>query len=199
MEQPNAEYDIFKNLCDYAKTSDDDVIRLKEKIKTALLSCPELLCALNATNLENGLPIPGENWDRYFGYAVMPYTFTEQAPSDAKNFICYTVNLRETARQDPVKFNAQILFMILCSREPEEAIDSTSGLARHDLIGGILREKIDWTAVFGSRCRLISSRERVTNTAYLARQMIFGLNRTDALANKPYKNRPLAAGGQTGM
>lgn len=47
--------DILSKLRTYAYTPDDDVIRCKEKIKYALLRCPELLYALNNKELEEEL------------------------------------------------------------------------------------------------------------------------------------------------
>lgn len=46
---------LLKKLQSYAETQDDDNVRTKEKVKTALLHCPELLYALHETDLEDQL------------------------------------------------------------------------------------------------------------------------------------------------
>lgn len=74
--------DLLNKLRTYSNTPDDDVIRCKEKIKNALLQCPELLYALNNKELESelfnadgslnasydidGNIVPEGEWDRYF-------------------------------------------------------------------------------------------------------------------------------------
>jgi hypothetical protein len=52
MEKLLTKNDLLQKLRSYAYTPDDDVIRIKEKVKEKLLKCPELLYALNNKNLE---------------------------------------------------------------------------------------------------------------------------------------------------
>ena len=51
MEQLLTRNDILDKLRDYAVNPDDDVIIFKERIKDALIRCPELLYALNNKSL----------------------------------------------------------------------------------------------------------------------------------------------------
>ena len=46
---------LLNKLQSYAETQDDENIRVKEKVKNALLHCPELLYALHETDLEDEL------------------------------------------------------------------------------------------------------------------------------------------------
>ena len=42
-----------------------------------------------------------------------------------------------------------------------------------DLIGNIIRDKINWSNIFGLQCKLISDKESVTDTEYATRKLIF--------------------------
>ena len=74
---------LLNKLQGYAAYPDDDNIRLKEKIKSALLHCPELLYVLNNKKLESelfdneGLLLTDGEWDRYFGSSsnIRPFLF----------------------------------------------------------------------------------------------------------------------------
>ena len=55
MEQLLTRNDVLGKLRNYAVNPDDDVIIFKERIKDALLRCPELLYALNVKELESEL------------------------------------------------------------------------------------------------------------------------------------------------
>ena len=115
MEKLLTKNDLLQKLRSYAYTPDDDVIRIKEKVKEKLLKCPELLYALNNKNLEGelfcedgalnaeydeetGEIIPLGEWDRYFPYNIRPYVFIPETQAFTDNFLCYTTGFREVPR-----------------------------------------------------------------------------------------------------
>ncbi len=61
--------------------------------------------------------------------------------------------------------------MVLC--DVHDIIDPDTGLARHDLIGSIIRERFNWSNIFGTQVKLVSNKESVTDNNYITRTMIF--------------------------
>ena len=189
MEKLLTKDDLLQKLRSYAYTPDDDVIRFKEKVKERLLKCPELLYALNNKELEGelfcedgslnaeydektGEIIPLGEWDRYFPYNIRPYVFIPETQAYTDNFLCYTTGFREVPRYNDTEYYFQIIFTILCSSAPEQAIDSLTGQSRADLIGAILREKFNWSNIFGLQCKIVSNQEDIKDTNYISRTII---------------------------
>ena len=68
----------------------------------------------------------------------------------------------------------QIVFYIFVNGQ--DAIESTTGLCRHDLIASTLREKFNWTNIFGTQCRLVSNIENITDNYFLTRTLTLECN-----------------------
>lgn len=203
MEKLLTKNDLLQKLRAYSYTPDDDVIRFKQKIKEKLLKCPELLYALNNTELEselfnpdgtinaeydeNGNIIPFGEWDRYFPYNIRPYIFIPETQAFTDNFLCYTVGFREIPRYNEVEYYIQVIFTILCSSAPEQAVDSLTGQSRADLIGAILREKFNWSNIFGLQCKIVSNQEDIKDTNYISRTLILESTRPNGITYTPSK------------
>ena len=200
--------DLLNKLRAYNKNPDDEGIQYKEKIKKALLSNPCLLYALNEKELElelfdengninweineNGEYEPLGEWDRYFGSNsnIRPFLFIPDTQTVVSNYICYQVMFDESPRyQDTLKYT-NITFTIFV--HSKNKIDENTGIARHDLIASILRERFNWSNVFGMQTHLISSKESTTDTNYLVRTLVFQLVDTNGIVNSPY-------GGQSSL
>ena len=181
--------DMLEKLRAYATTPDDDNIRYKEKIKHALLNCPELLFALNEKNLESELFYESDNGqvvlnisedgellgevDRYFGddSNIRPYLFIPETQADVRHYVCYEVDFDEIPRYNKNQKYIEVSFNIFVNGR--DVIDKNIGVPRHDLIASIIREKFNWSNIFGAQTKLVSSKESVTDKNYLVRTLIF--------------------------
>lgn len=196
--------DLLQKLRSYAITPDDDVIRFKQKIKEVLLKCPELLYALNNKELEGelftedgkinaeydeetGEIIPLGEWDRFFPYNIRPYVFVPETQTSTDNFLCYTVKFNEIPRYNDTECYIQIIFTILCNSDVEQAVDGLTGQSRVDLIGAILREKFNWSNIFGLQCKLVSNQEDIKDTRYIARTMILEITKPNSITRTPLR------------
>ena len=47
-----------------------------------------------------------------------------------------------------------------------------TGQSRADLIGAILREKFNWSNIFGLQCKIVSNQEDIKDTNYISRTLI---------------------------
>ena len=185
--------DLLNKLRSYVSTPDDDNIRYKEKIHDALLSNVELLYALNNEELESELfdcdklnidketgELLGEV-DRYFGdnSNIRPYLFIPDTQTDVKHYICYQVMFDELPRYPNIQKYTEITFNIFVNGK--DRTDKLTGIPRHDLIASIIREKFNWSNIFGMQTHLISSKESVTDNNYLVRTLIFQITDVNSI------------------
>lgn len=208
MERILTKDDMLQKLRSYAYTPDDDVIRFKEKVKERLLRCPELLYALNNKELEGELFLPdgslnaeydentGEliplgEWDRYFPYNIRPYVFIPETQAFTDNFLCYTAGFKEIPRYNNVEYYFQVVFTIICSSAPEQAVDSLTGQSRADLIGAILREKFNWSNIFGVKCKIVDNYEDIKDTKYIARTIVLEVTKPNGITNTPLNQKTM--------
>ena len=194
--------DLLNKLRAYASTPDDDNIRYKEKIHDALLSNAELLYALNNEELESELfdgdklnidketgELLGEV-DRYFGdnSNIRPYLFIPDTQTDVKHYICYQVMFNELPRYQNIQKYTEITFNIFVNGK--DRTDKLTGIPRHDLIASIIREKFNWSNIFGMQTHLISSKESVTDNNYLVRTLIFQITDVNSITYTPLGEKP---------
>ena len=186
--------ELLNKLRAYADTPDDDNIRYKEKIHDALLSNAELLYALNNEELEselfgedNNLLIDEETGellgevDRYFGdnSNIRPYLFIPDTQTDVKHYVCYQVAFDELPRYPNIQKYTEITFNIFVNGK--DRTDKLTGIPRHDLIASIIREKFNWSNIFGMQTHLISSKESITDNNYLVRTLIFQITDVNSI------------------
>ena len=186
--------DLLAKLRAYADNPDDDNIRYKEKIHDALLSNAELLYALNNEELEselfdedNNLLIDEETGellgevDRYFGdnSNIRPYLFIPETQTDVKHYVCYQVMFDELPRYPNIQKYTEITFNIFVNGK--DRTDKLTGIPRHDLIASIIREKFNWSNIFGMQTHLISSKESITDNNYLVRTLIFQITDVNSI------------------
>ena len=194
--------ELLNKLRAYADTPDDDNIRYKEKIHDALLSNAELLYALNNEELESELfdgdklnideetgELLGEV-DRYFGdnSNIRPYLFIPDTQTDVKHYICYQVMFNELPRYQNIQKYTEITFNIFVNGK--DRTDKLTGIPRHDLIASIIREKFNWSNIFGMQTHLISSKESVTDNNYLVRTLIFQITDVNSITYTPLGEKP---------
>lgn len=190
--------DLLNKLRAYKTTPDDENIQYKKKIKQALLSNPCLLYALNEKELESELFDDDGNinwewneekkeyeplgeWDRYFGSNsnIRPFLFIPDTQTDVKHYICYQVSFDETPRyQDTLKYTT-IIFTIFV--HGNDRMDKLTMIPRHDLIASIIRERFNWSNIFGMQTHLISSKESTTDNNYLVRTLVFQVVDTNGI------------------
>ena len=193
--------ELLDKLRAYADTPDDDNIRYKEKIHDALLNNAELLYALNNEELESELfdgdklnidedtgELLGEV-DRYFGdnSNIRPYLFIPDTQTDVKHYVCYQVmfdSFPQLPRYDNVQKYTEIIFNIFVNGK--DRTDKLTGIPRHDLIASIIRERFNWSSIFGMQTHLISSKESVTDNNYLVRTLVFQVLDLNGIVNTPY-------------
>ena len=191
---------LLNKLRAYKTTPDDENIQYKKKIEKALMLNPCLLYALNEKSLESELFDDDGNinwewnedtkeyeplgeWDRYFGGTsnIRPYLFIPDTQTEVKHYICYQVSFDEMPRyQDTLKYT-NVTFTIFVHGNDRN--DKLTGIPRHDLIASIIRERFNWSNIFGMQTHLISSKESTTDNNYLVRTLVFQVVDTNGIYN----------------
>ena len=191
--------ELLNKLRAYAETPDDYNIKYKDIIRKALLNCPELLYALNNKELESELfdedgnllidkdtgELLGEV-DRYFGdnSNIRPSLFIPDTQTTVNSYVCYQVMFDELPRyQNIYKYN-EIIFNIFVNGK--DRTDELTGIPRHDLIASIIRERFNWSSIFGMQSKLISSKESTTDNDYVVRTLIFQIEDTNSIVYTPF-------------
>ena len=190
--------DLLNKLRAYKNTPDDENIQYKKKIEKALMLNPCLLYALNEKSLESELFDDDGNinwewnedtkeyeplgeWDRYFGGTsnIRPYLFIPDTQTEVKHYICYQVSFDEMPRyQDTLKYT-NVTFTIFVHGNDRN--DKLTGIPRHDLIASIIRERFNWSNIFGMQTHLVSSKESTTDNNYLVRTLVFQVVDTNGI------------------
>lgn len=190
--------DLLNKLRTYKTTPDDENIQYKKKIEKALMLNPCLLYALNEKSLESELFDDDGNinwewnedtkeyeplgeWDRYFGGTsnIRPYLFIPDTQTEVKHYICYQVSFDEMPRyQDTLKYT-NVTFTIFVHGNDRN--DKLTGIPRHDLIASIIRERFNWSNIFGMQTHLVSSKESTTDNNYLVRTLVFQVVDTNGI------------------
>lgn len=195
--------DLLNKLRAYAKTPDDETVRYKEIIKNKLLNCPELLYALHDKDLESELFYEDESGnlslnvdeetgellgevDAYFGSNsnIRSYLFIPETQTDTKNYLCYQVMFDELPRYNNIQKYTEITFTIFVNGKDRD--DELTGIPRHDLIASIIREKFNWSSIFGLQTKLISSKESTTDNNFLVRTLVFQILDINGITYTPY-------------
>ena len=73
----------------------------------------------------------------------------------------------------------------------KDRTDKLTGISRHDLIASIIREKFNWSKIFGMQAHLVSSKESITDNNYLVRTLIFQTTDTNSITYTPLGEKPL--------
>lgn len=197
--------DLLNKLRGYA-TYDDEGVKYKEKIRQNLLKCPELLYALHEEELESELFYKNEDEelvlnideetgellgevDKYFGESsnIRPYLFIPETQASVKNYVCYQVVFDELPRYNDIQKYTQIIFTIFVNGKDRE--DKLTGIPRHDLIASIIRERFNWSNIFGMQTHIISSKESITDNNFLVRTLVFQVTDTNGITNTQFDGK----------
>ena len=154
-------------LRDLKNNVDSDNIHYKEIIKKNLINNNLLIYLLNNKELDDVEADPSD----YLGVNILPYYIIHPTQHNVQNFICYDIGFRELERYNSKMKLLQITFYVLC--EEKNNIEKLTGIARHDLIGAIIKDIFNWSNLFGVQIHCVSDIPGVTDNDYSTRTLIF--------------------------
>lgn len=160
---------------------DDDIIRKKRLIEQILYSDEDIVEVLDNPSIDPSTP-EDLVYENIFCCLRIPGT-----QDISKNFITFTVDDNETMPSNEVMKRQTIQFVIFVHKDN---IKTKYGMARHDLLGYLIRDIFNLSNKLGPFMQLVSNRESVTDTDYHTRTLRFELiddNSTKPLRTNPYE------------
>lgn len=150
----------------------DDIVEIKRLIKQKLIADTDILEALN--NPDIPLDSPDEFLDvNIFGFIRIP-----QTQDTVRNFICFTVDDIEGHQYNSHFKVQQIQFTCICHLDD---MKTKFGMDRHDLLGYLVRDVINWTNDFGLQFKLVCNKESTIDSDYYCRTLKFERECTNSL------------------
>ena len=162
---------------------DDDIIRKKRLIEKILYTDEDIIEILENPNLSPDTPedYVGEN---IFGFLRVPGT-----QDVSKNFITFIVDDMGRTPNNQVMKSQYVQFVVFVHKT---LVDTKYGMARHDLLGYLIRDIFNLSNKLGPQMELVSNREGITDTDFYTRTLKFELiddNSTKPLRTNPYDYR----------
>lgn len=160
---------------------DDDIVRKKRLIEQILYSDEDIVEVLDNPDIDPEAPedLVYEN--------IFPFLRIPGTQDISKNFITFTVDDTERMPSNTVMKTQTIQFVIFVHKDH---IKTKYGMARHDLLGYLIRDIFNLSNKLGPQMELMSNREGVTDADYHTRTLRFELiddNSTKPLRTNPYE------------
>ena len=160
---------------------DDDIARKKRLIEQMLYSDEDIIEILDNPALDPSEP------ESYVYENIFPFLRIPGTQDVSKNFITFTVDDTERMPSNEVMKRQTIQFVIFIHKDN---ITTNYGMARHDLLGYLIRDIFNLSNKLGPQMELVSNREGVTDADYHTRTLRFELitdNSTKPLRTNPYE------------
>lgn len=179
MEKLQTKQELLAKLTALTSVPDDNNIYLKEKVKKALLKSPELLYAFHNLDLEDtelfnhdGTINYDGDWTMYYGEEgnIHPYFFLPNTQDKVRHHLCFKTEFTDIPKNNQIMCYMNVTFLVMI--DVRDAIDQLTGIARHDLISSIIRERFNWSNIFGSHCNIVSDKESFTDSNYIVRTVV---------------------------
>lgn len=158
---------------------DDDIARKKRIIEKALYSDEDIVEVL-----DNPYIYPSSPEDLMYEN-IYPFVRIPGTQDTSRTYICFTVDDMELNPSNPVMKHQYVQFVIFVHKD---LIQTKYGMARHDLLGYLIRDIFNLSNMLGPQMELISNREGVTDVDYLTRTLRFQLIADNS--TKPFRTNP---------
>ena len=158
---------------------DDDIARKKRLIEQILYSDPDIIELLDDPDVDPECP------EDIIWSSIYPFLRVPGTQDVSKNFITFTVDDRELSPTNSVMKVQNVQFVIFVHKDLAK---TEYGVARHDLLGYVIRDIFNLSNKLGPQMQLISNREGVTDADYHTRTLRFEL--IDDNSTKPFRTNP---------
>ena len=159
---------------------EDDISLSKRIIESVLCNDPDIIEILDNTTLDPNMP------DEYFYENIYPFIRIPGTQDESKNYICYSIDdLSANEFNDRIK-QQYVQFTIFVHKD---LVKTKYGVARHDLLGYLIRDLFNRSHLFGHELKLVYDREGVTDTDYTTRTLKFQLITPEVTQDGLFDNR----------
>ena len=162
---------------------DDDIIRKKRLIEQILYSDEDIIEILDNPNLSPDAP------EEYVGENIFSFLRVPGIQDVSKNFITFIVDDMGRTPNNQVMKSQYVQFVVFVHKS---LVDTKLGMARHDLLGYLIRDIFNLSNCLGPQMELVSNREGISDNDFYTRTLKFELiddNSTKPLRTNPYDFR----------
>lgn len=159
---------------------DDDIIRKKRLIEQILYSDEDIIEILDNPNLDPDAP------EEYVGENIFSFLRVPGTQDVSKNFITFIVDDMGRTPGNQVMKSQYVQFVVFVHKD---LVKTKYGMARHDLIGYIIRDIFNLSNCLGPQMELVSNKEGIADNDFSTRTLKFELiddNSTKPLRTNPY-------------
>ena len=159
---------------------EDDISLSKRIIESVLCNDPDIIEILDNTTLDPNMP------DEYLYENIYPFIRIPGTQDESKNYICYSIDdLSANEFNDRIK-QQYVQFTIFVHKD---LVKTKYGVARHDLLGYLIRDLFNRSHLFGHELKLVYDREGMTDTDYTTRTLKFQLITPEVTQDGLFDNR----------
>ena len=159
---------------------EDDISLSKRIIESVLCNDPDIIEILDNTTLDPNMP------DEYLYENIYPFIRIPGTQDESKNYICYSIDdLSANEFNDRIK-QQYVQFTIFVHKD---LVKTKYGVARHDLLGYLIRDLFNRSHLFGHELKLVYDREGVTDMDYTTRTLKFQLITPEVTQDGLFDNR----------
>ena len=155
---------------------DDDIIRKKRKIEQILYSDEDIIEILDNQNLSPDAP------EEYIGENIFSFLRVPGTQDTSKNFITFIVDDMGRTPGNQVMKSQYVQFVVFVHKD---LVKTKYGMARHDLLGYIIRDIFHLSNKLGPQMELVSNREGIADNDFYTRTLKFEL--IDDNSTKPFR------------
>ena len=159
---------------------DDDLSRKKRQIKDILIADPDVVELLNDPDVDPSCP------EELWYSSIFPFARIPGVQDKTKNFISYSVS-EAVSQYNDVNKHQVVVFTIFVHKDN---IKTRYGVARHDLLGYVLRDIFHLSNKLGAQMNLIQNQEGCVDVDYTTRTLKFELvlnNSTKTARSNPHE------------
>lgn len=117
---------------------------------------------------------------------IYPFIRIPGTQDESKNFICYSIDDMSAHEYNDRMKQQYIQFVIFVHRD---LVKTEYGVARHDLLGYLIRDIFNRSHLFGHELKLVTDREGTTDTDYTTRTLKFQLITPEVAQDGLFDNR----------
>lgn len=159
---------------------EDDIAMSKRVIEMVLYSDPDIIEILDNSDLDPSCP------EDYVYENIFPFIRIPGTQDTSKNFITFSIDDTSPSERNDIIKHQYIQFVIFVHKD---LVKTKYGIARHDLLGYIVRDIFNRSHLFGHELKLISDKEYVTDTDYTTRTLRFELITPEVPQDGLFDNR----------
>lgn len=159
---------------------EDDISLSKRIIETVLCNDPDIIEIIDNPELDPNIP------DEYLYNNIYPFVRIPGTQDVSKTFICYSIDDMSANEYNDRMKQQYIQFVVFVHKD---LIKTKYGVARHDLLGYLIRDLFNRSHLFGHELKLVTDREGTTDTDYTTRTLKFQLTTPEVAQDGLFDNR----------